>query len=339
MDALSPIVRWTLPVPNALILVPVLLAGARTTTQEAGGVAPSLPSRAIAESGSRVTHLVSDPRRSVIYTATEKGTIAAWDPKKAAALWATTKEVPGITGLAAGGDFVVFTLSGLGAVFVLEAETGQAQTGVGGTAVAAKATCVVSDVRDRWVWVGTEEGVLQRLVVGNVQGWSNRSLKNGGILALALEPEGDLLAVAGRDKTIRLANAASASVDDKKVLAGHTAAITAIAVAPKASVLVSGAEDHTVRVWSVASGKCKFQLDAHLATIRGIAIDPKGARCASGDEQGVTKLWNLAKGEELATLKLEASGPVAALVFLDKGKTLAVAAGGTCVTLWDLSQL
>jgi hypothetical protein len=53
----------------------------------------------------------------------------------------------------------------------------------------------------------------------------------------------------------------------------------------------------------------------------------------------VILLWDAKKGEVVAQLSKGGDGPAVGLVFLDKGKALIGAPGGSSLERWDLSGL
>lgn len=75
---------------------------------------------------------------------------------------------------------------------------------------------------------------------------------------LAWSPDGAKLAVAYRDKTIRIWNAQTWTI--RKQLQGHSDAVTLLAWSPDSRNLASGSVDFTVRVWSASDGRLRQTL-------------------------------------------------------------------------------
>lgn len=316
---------------TALPLVTALLALAPQDT------ADPPPSRRIGEHSSPILQLALSPDRSELFTAAQ-GEICGWDLKKDRPLWKTKIPPLPVVTLGVGDDLVAFS-SGFAAAQLIERESGEKRTGIGGTTATQRSSCMVIDPKDRWIWMGTEGGMVMRVVPDSVSSWSNWAMDNQGVTSLAMDARGKTLVVGGRDGTLRFVGAKSARRDDKKVLEGHRGAVTAVVMDPKGSTLVSGSELGDLRVWKFSSGKSQHVLEEHEAAIRRLAVDAKGRRFASGDAYGMVKVWDLKQGELLLTLPDREQGAVTGLAFLGKGETLATTWEAPQVTLWDLSEL
>jgi WD40 repeat protein len=296
------------------------------------GTATSLPARTIAEEALPIRDIVVEPKRSRIIELVDHCLLVARDARSGSLAWRT--DVDGLKRLDLGRERLVATM-GVSIVNTFDLETGKEGKGVGGADFASPATSIVSDPRDRWVWIGCDSG-LQRIVPENVNGWSRRPLPNGGVTALALANDGELLAVGNRDGTIRFANNQSASIDKKKELRGHSGPVTALAFDSK--VLFSVSEDRSVRAWSLGSGLERFANTEHASPIRSLALSPKLDLGASGDDEGTVNVWRTDKGQIVATWSSAGTGSVAALAFMEKENALIVAAG-TRLSSLDLSVI
>ncbi|HEX6886306.1 MAG TPA: WD40 repeat domain-containing protein [Planctomycetota bacterium] len=194
------------------------------------------------------------------------------------------------------------------------------------------AATLVADPDGRWVWIGTQNGLV-RLVPGDVQTFNRRPLENGGVTRLALDGTGKLLAAGGKDGTVRFANAQGASVDEKRVLVGPASPVSALAFGPK--VLIVAHEDRSVRLWKLATNKLELELAPGGAPVWDVVVPERAAWFAYGDGDGQVLLRSLTKDVVLARGRTGA-GPIKALVLAEKPATLYVASGKKVFT-FDLS--
>jgi beta-lactamase regulating signal transducer with metallopeptidase domain len=152
--------------------------------------------------------------------------------------------------------------------------------------------------------------------------------------ALALSPDGKLLAAAGEDGVIRVLNADTGHV--LRVLAGHADMVACVAFSPDGTTLATGGFDKTVILWDVATGTERRTLAGHAGWVFGVAFAPDGRTLATGSYDRTVRLWDAASGKELIVLRGHTAG-VRALAFAPDGKTLASAGVDKTIRLWDLA--
>ncbi|HIK21267.1 MAG TPA: hypothetical protein IGR15_09460 [Synechococcus sp. M44_DOE_062] len=125
------------------------------------------------------------------------------------------------------------------------------------------------------------------------------------ITALAISPDGNLLAAGGDDGMIRLWDPHAGEL--LQTLAGHKGSIEALAISPDGTFLVSGGADKTVRVWDfpalpLGDGVPRLQLLGHTELINSVAISPEGRWIASGSADRTIRLWQADNGQLIRTL-------------------------------------
>jgi WD40 repeat protein len=108
---------------------------------------------------------------------------------------------------------------------------------------------------------------------------------------LEFSPDGQRLASAGIDRTIRIWDTESGR--SVQVLRGHTADMGDVRFHPEGRRLASASADGTIRIWDLTTGAEVRTLRGHTGGVWGLAFSPKGDLLASaGMNDGTVKLWD-----------------------------------------------
>jgi WD40 repeat protein len=86
------------------------------------------------------------------------------------------------------------------------------------------------------------------------------------VFAAVFHPDGTRIATAGRDRVIRLWDAASGT--ELIQLRGHADYVFSLAFSPDGSTLASGSGDHTVRVWDTVPLRDRYRARQELQSLR-----------------------------------------------------------------------
>lgn len=189
-------------------------------------------------------------------------------------------------------------------------------------------TVVVSDqdmVLYVWPWDGGERTAVTP---------PGLKIEPQPLLASALSPDGNVMAVAAENKSVFLYHLGN----NKPVaeLAGHADVVAGLAFSPDGKTLASASYDKTVKLWDLPAGKARKTLAGHTSWVLGVAFSPDGKTLATGGYDKSVRLWDVATGEPKATWKEHTAG-VRAVAFSPDGKFLATAGSDRIGRVWDVA--
>jgi WD40 repeat protein len=169
----------------------------------------------------------------------------------------------------------------------------------------------------------------------------------GGVVAVAVSPDGRTMAAGSSSNAIQLWNIADTTHPVKlgppiKVYADIT---ESLAFSPDGRTLAAGGNDATLRLWDVTSPAHPVRLGkplrAHSNTVGAVAFSPDGHVLASGSADKTIQLWNVADPVNPVSLGKPLTGhtsTVASLAFSPDGRTLASGGFDYSVRLWKVAD-
>lgn len=122
----------------------------------------------------------------------------------------------------------------------------------------------------------------------------------------------------------------------RMIMKGHTSLIWGVAITPDGQTVVSGSHDGTIKVWDLATGKCRATLLGHTSYVYGVAITPDGCTVVSGSNDKTLKVWDLATGECRATL-LGHFDLIYSVAITPDGRTVVSSSEDKTLRIWDLA--
>jgi WD40 repeat protein len=156
----------------------------------------------------------------------------------------------------------------------------------------------------------------------------------GEVWTAVYSPDGEWVASAGRDQTIRLWRATGR--EDALVLHGHTGKVTQLAFTADGRRLGSVSEDGTARIWEADPRASLPVLRGHSKSVSPVAYSPDGQWIASGGWDGTVRLWDALTGDACADLRHP--GIVRSLAFSpDSSWLVSGGDGDDRLRLWDVA--
>jgi WD40 repeat protein/serine/threonine protein kinase/tetratricopeptide (TPR) repeat protein len=165
--------------------------------------------------------------------------------------------------------------------------------------------------------------------------------------AVALSPDGLLLAASAKDNTVWLTGLGGRG--EPRALTGHTLRAQLGAFSRDGTRLVTlskgrdlstppakPAPDGEVIVWDVTAGRALLTLQPSADPVRGVAFSPDGKTLAAGRKGGAVEFHDVATGSKAQTM--ETGDRDISLVAFSPDGSLVAAAGYESVTLWEVAS-
>ena len=190
-----------------------------------------------------------------------------------------------------------------------------------------------------WNRIGEHKATLLGHM-GEVISDDKSPLHSGAVCCVAWSKDGETLASASIDKTIRLWTREG---DHKATLLGHTEPVYTVAFSPDGMILASAAGDKTIRLWTSGGQEVStLPLETDVYTV---AWSPSGETLATaGGVDGRVRLWSL-DGKLKDTLRDddgESGGvyttAIYSIAWSPNGETIAAACNDKTVRLWQIES-
>ncbi|HEV3203937.1 MAG TPA: WD40 repeat domain-containing protein [Gemmataceae bacterium] len=206
--------------------------------------------------------------------------------------------------------------------------TGQLLSAV--LAHSAKVTGVVLNPNNNAAYSVSEDGALKfwQLPIA-----PSRSLPPHGdaVTALVLSSDGNQIASASADKTVRISNFA----DGKQLVQSSPASAGVLTAALSPALIAGGTADNRLILWNAKDGKVVDQILAHWGPITGLAFHPQNTQLVTSSKDGTIKIWSMPPAAPRALSHPDA---VLAAAVSSDGKRLLTGSADKMVRIWNLGS-
>ena len=114
---------------------------------------------------------------------------------------------------------------------------------------------------------------------------------DASVNCLAWSPNGNLLASASYDMTIKLWDTMTGQCIS--TLGGHIKMVLSVAWSRNGEQLVSLSADNTVKIWSLSTGHCDMTFDIYMSSVASVVWAAEGALVASLSSDASIRMWRL----------------------------------------------
>ncbi|MEO8217928.1 MAG: WD40 repeat domain-containing protein [Acidobacteriota bacterium] len=287
----------------------------------------------------KVTALAFSPDGKTLFSASNDGTVKAWDPQ--AGTLKQTHEEPGteVHAIAFAADSSFLALGAVGENghgYIALVSNGPAGLGptsrkipednVNGLALSPdhNTLAVGNDTYNVVKMWDTNSGALRTL-----EG------RDSSINAVAFSPDGKSLAGGGVGYPVTIWNVATGQM---KQLTGHTSDIYGVAFSVNGQTLASASRDGSVKLWDLRTDSLIRTLGKDEANGDAVTFSNDGKTVAVTLGEDV-KLWNVQTGTLEQAITGEAGSPaVEVLVFAPDDKTIATGYMDGSVKIWSVDR-
>ncbi|HEY9599734.1 MAG TPA: hypothetical protein V6D33_18890, partial [Cyanophyceae cyanobacterium] len=150
------------------------------------------------------------------------------------------------------------------------------------------------------------------------------------VWSVSASPDGQLIASASRDQTVKLWRPNGALV---ATLKGHTDSVTSVAFSSDSQLIASGSWDGTVRLWH-RDGTPRETIWGDTGPIYSVSFSPDGRLIAAAGRDRTIRLWTV-NGQLIKTLRGHQGG-VLSVSFSPDGQMIASGSEDKTIKLWNI---
>jgi dipeptidyl aminopeptidase/acylaminoacyl peptidase len=142
--------------------------------------------------------------------------------------------------------------------------------------------------------------------------------KVGGVMAMAVSPDGRMVATGGQDGAVRLWEVASGK--QRRAMYGDKAFVRGAAFSADGRLLATGSSNGTVRLWDMATGRRLHTFAGHRGEVVAVAFAGRGSTLVTASHDATALVWDLPALLDVGRSRaLELSAPQLQTLWRDLG--------------------
>jgi len=162
---------------------------------------------------------------------------------------------------------------------------------------------------------------------------------SASVKAVAISPDGKILATGSRDKTIKLWDQQTGM--EIRSLFGHEHTVNGLAFSPDGQFIASSSADGTSRVWQIETGKEVFTSPKESKYLTAIAFNPDGKSFIYAGYPDSATVYSFPEGKLLKRIPVNAdqgSGYGISLEYSKDGKMLAIGEDNKTASIYNVAD-
>jgi WD40 repeat protein len=141
----------------------------------------------------------------------------------------------------------------------------------------------------------------------------------GGVYSVEFSPDGNRIAVVGKNKTVRIWDMATDF--GNPIMERNVEGVCSVAFSPDGHRIATGTYDNSVQIWDATVSFEVLNMKGHKDYVLSVAFSPDGSRIVSGSHDSTIIIWDAILGFSLIVISKN-SGQLQSVVFSLNGSCI-----------------